>query len=178
MIGKVVAFMSVVVALSIMIITAQGFQSVNTCVNETHMISSLVIDDNGTVSIIEQPAIPCPHGCVDNIGRYGADCLNPPQAMPMEFYLIILGLAAVLLFVGYAKKRWFASMVSTVLFLFIAFQSFNVTIMSQAYYLPSFAVLAWMASIVGTGVTMVGAVQYVREVMRKKDEEREKLETR
>lgn len=151
--------------------TAQAFISERSCINSTHLSISLPVEENGNLTSLDQQPLYCPYGCVDDINRYGADCLNPPQALPIEFYLIILGLSGALLFVGVTYKRWFACLVSTILFLFVAFQSLNVTIMAQAYYLPQLVALAWVASIIGTIFTLVGAVEHIRKIMRGDDEE-------
>jgi hypothetical protein len=174
---KLEIFVMVIFALYLIPVT-QAFQPTYSCADSNTLEVLLVINDSGNYSRISQDSIPCPYGCVEGIGRYGADCLNPPQAMPMEFYLLIMGLSGALLFIGVARKRWFACMASTVLFLYIAFQSFNITIMSQAYYLPQLVVLAWAASIFGTMFTVVGAVQYIRVVFQEKEKKRKEREAR
>lgn len=142
---------------------SQAFQSISRCTDGNTMEIYMVINDTGNVSRISQDVVPCPYGCVENIGRYGADCLNPPQAMPLEFYLIILGLAFSLLILGVMRQRWLLCLSSTVFFSYLAFQSFNITIMTQSYYLPAITMLSWFAMILGTIWTLIGMVAQIKE---------------
>ena len=153
---------------------AQAFQPVYSCIDDWSMEVVLDINDSGNLSRISQDLIPCPHGCMNNIGRYGADCLNAPQAMPIEFYLLILLLAGSLLALGVWRQRWLFCMSSSILFIYIAFQSFNIVIMSQSYFLPQLVMLSWFASIIAMMFTMIGAVQYAMRKNSPQDEDYKK----
>lgn len=59
-----------------------GFTWENSCQDNVTLLKEISFDLDGTVSTLNQ-TVPCPNGCEENLGKYGADCVEPEYVITL-----------------------------------------------------------------------------------------------
>lgn len=100
-----IVFVLIVAAIILigMAVPADAFPEIGTCINDTHLRTSVILNVSGTEETIVQDDVFCPLGCNVNATQYGAACESYDQGSPtlLVIWLAMYAFLAGLWRVGY-----------------------------------------------------------------------------
>lgn len=92
--------------------------------------------------------------------------------MLIQFYIIVQLLAVGLLYFGVKEKKWLLTFISTILFLVLALQAFQIEVVSGGVTLVFqeivIVMLNWAGGFIALALTLLGMIKYVRDQLREK----------
>lgn len=139
--------------------TASAFIPERSCINSSYLRTTIeYTEDSNTTALVQRPLY-CPFGCQADIGRYGADCANPPFALPLTLYLLIFGLTLACLVFGVIKQLWLPCLFASVFFMYLAFQAFMLEMNGQQFTIMPLIMLSAFAGIVSLVFTLYGVIE-------------------
>ena len=156
------SLLSVSMVLLALMSSANGMTETTTCINSSYLQSQITLNVSGSLTTVVETPIPCTYGCQNNIGRYGADCASNPYVLPVGFYAGILIFSVILLGLGVWRKHYIFTFVPAVLFIMLAFASFNVDMGGQSSTMLIMVYMNWFGAFVSFVFTLVGMLDSLK----------------